>query len=157
MFMPFKSSVLRYGSYDRRLEAYLRAFVNFEQSDWARLLPMAQFAYFVNYEQEDWARFLPMAEFPLFQQSGTPASPYYPLQSQSSSSGPLYPAPKHSDTSRYLLSLRPFTGTSLNNKLWDLAQPDLACSKARRDFPTVDKIFNPRDLNSNALSRINNT
>ena len=27
------------------IEAYLRAFVNFEQNDWARLLPMAEFAY----------------------------------------------------------------------------------------------------------------
>ena len=27
------------------IEAYLRAFVNFEQSYWARLLPMAEFAY----------------------------------------------------------------------------------------------------------------
>ena len=27
------------------MEAYLRAFVNFEQNDWARLLPMAKFAY----------------------------------------------------------------------------------------------------------------
>ncbi len=27
------------------IEAYLRAFVNFEQDDWARLLPMAKFAY----------------------------------------------------------------------------------------------------------------
>ncbi len=27
------------------MEAYLRAFVNFEQDDWARLLPMAKFAY----------------------------------------------------------------------------------------------------------------
>ncbi len=27
------------------MEAYLRAFVNFEQDDWARLLPMAEFAY----------------------------------------------------------------------------------------------------------------
>ena len=27
------------------MEAYLRAFVNFEQNDWARLLPMAEFAY----------------------------------------------------------------------------------------------------------------
>ena len=27
------------------MEAYLRAFVNFEQNDWARLLPMADFAY----------------------------------------------------------------------------------------------------------------
>ena len=27
------------------MEAYLWAFVNFEQNDWARLLPMAEFAY----------------------------------------------------------------------------------------------------------------
>ena len=27
------------------MEAYLRAFVNFEENDWARLLPMAEFAY----------------------------------------------------------------------------------------------------------------
>ncbi len=27
------------------MEAYLRAFVNWEQDDWARLLPMAEFAY----------------------------------------------------------------------------------------------------------------
>ena len=27
------------------MEAYLRAFVNFEQNDWARLFPMAEFAY----------------------------------------------------------------------------------------------------------------
>ena len=27
------------------MEAYLKAFVNFEQNDWARLLPMAEFAY----------------------------------------------------------------------------------------------------------------
>ena len=27
------------------MEAYLRAFVNFKQNDWARLLPMAKFAY----------------------------------------------------------------------------------------------------------------
>ena len=27
------------------MEAYLRAFVNFEQNDWARLLPMEEFAY----------------------------------------------------------------------------------------------------------------
>ena len=27
------------------MEAYLRAFVNFEQNDWARLLPMAEFVY----------------------------------------------------------------------------------------------------------------
>ena len=27
------------------MESYLRAFVNFEQNDWARLLPMAEFAY----------------------------------------------------------------------------------------------------------------
>ena len=27
------------------IEAYLRAFVNFEQNDWAQLLPMAEFAY----------------------------------------------------------------------------------------------------------------
>ena len=27
------------------MEAYLRAFVNFEQNDWARFLPMAEFAY----------------------------------------------------------------------------------------------------------------
>ena len=27
------------------MEAYLRAFVNFKQNDWARLLPMAEFAY----------------------------------------------------------------------------------------------------------------
>ena len=27
------------------MKAYLRAFVNFEQNDWARLLPMAEFAY----------------------------------------------------------------------------------------------------------------
>ena len=27
------------------IEAYLRAFINFEQNDWARLLPMAEFAY----------------------------------------------------------------------------------------------------------------
>ena len=27
------------------MEAYLRAFVNFEQNDWARLLLMAKFAY----------------------------------------------------------------------------------------------------------------
>ncbi len=27
------------------MEAYLRAFVNFKQDDWARLLPMAKFAY----------------------------------------------------------------------------------------------------------------
>ena len=27
------------------IEAYLQAFVNFEQNDWARLLPMAEFAY----------------------------------------------------------------------------------------------------------------
>ncbi len=27
------------------MEAYLRAFVNYEQNDWARLLPIAEFAY----------------------------------------------------------------------------------------------------------------
>ena len=27
------------------MEAYLQAFVNFEQNDWARLLPMAEFTY----------------------------------------------------------------------------------------------------------------
>ena len=27
------------------MEAYLRAFINFQQNDWAKLLPMAQFAY----------------------------------------------------------------------------------------------------------------
>ena len=27
------------------MEAYLRVFVNFEQNDWAKLLPMAEFAY----------------------------------------------------------------------------------------------------------------
>ena len=27
------------------MEAYLWAFVNFEQNDWVRLLPMAEFAY----------------------------------------------------------------------------------------------------------------
>ena len=27
------------------MEAYLRAFVNFEQNDWAELLPMAKFVY----------------------------------------------------------------------------------------------------------------
>ncbi len=27
------------------MQAYLQAFVNFEQDDWARLLPMAEFAY----------------------------------------------------------------------------------------------------------------
>ena len=27
------------------MEVYLRAFVNFEQNNWARLLPMAEFAY----------------------------------------------------------------------------------------------------------------
>ena len=27
------------------MDAYLRAFVNFEQNDWARLLPMAEFTY----------------------------------------------------------------------------------------------------------------
>ncbi len=27
------------------MEAYLRAFVNWEQDDWARLLPMAEFVY----------------------------------------------------------------------------------------------------------------
>ncbi len=27
------------------MEAYLQAFVNFEQNDWARLLPLAEFAY----------------------------------------------------------------------------------------------------------------
>ena len=27
------------------IEAYFQAFVNFEQNDWARLLPMAEFAY----------------------------------------------------------------------------------------------------------------
>ncbi len=27
------------------MKAYLRAFVNFEQNDWAKLLPMAEFAY----------------------------------------------------------------------------------------------------------------
>ena len=27
------------------MEAYLRVFVNFKQNDWARLLPMAEFAY----------------------------------------------------------------------------------------------------------------
>ena len=27
------------------MKAYLKAFVNFEQNDWARLLPMAEFAY----------------------------------------------------------------------------------------------------------------
>ena len=27
------------------MEVYLQAFVNFEQNDWARLLPMAEFAY----------------------------------------------------------------------------------------------------------------
>ena len=27
------------------MEAYLQAFVNFEQNDWAQLLPMAEFAY----------------------------------------------------------------------------------------------------------------
>ncbi len=28
-----------------KMEAYLRAFVNWEQDDWARLLPIAEFAY----------------------------------------------------------------------------------------------------------------
>ena len=28
-----------------KMEAYLQAFINFEQNDWARLLPMAKFAY----------------------------------------------------------------------------------------------------------------
>ena len=28
-----------------RIEAYLRAFVNFKQNDWAKLLPMAKFVY----------------------------------------------------------------------------------------------------------------
>ena len=27
------------------MEAYLRVFVNFEQNDWARILPMAEFTY----------------------------------------------------------------------------------------------------------------
>ena len=27
------------------MEAYLRVFINFEQNDWARLLPMVEFAY----------------------------------------------------------------------------------------------------------------
>ncbi len=27
------------------MEEYLRAFVNWEQDDWARLLPMAEFSY----------------------------------------------------------------------------------------------------------------
>ena len=27
------------------MEAYLQAFINFEQNDWARLIPMAEFAY----------------------------------------------------------------------------------------------------------------
>ena len=27
------------------MEAYFRVFVNFEQNDWAKLLPMAEFAY----------------------------------------------------------------------------------------------------------------
>ena len=27
------------------MEAYLQTFVNFEQNDWARFLPMAEFAY----------------------------------------------------------------------------------------------------------------
>ncbi len=27
------------------MEAYLQAFVNYKQNDWARLLPMAEFAY----------------------------------------------------------------------------------------------------------------
>ena len=27
------------------MEAYLQALINFEQNDWARLLPMAEFAY----------------------------------------------------------------------------------------------------------------
>ena len=27
------------------MEVYLQAFVNFEQKDWAQLLPMAEFAY----------------------------------------------------------------------------------------------------------------
>ena len=27
------------------MKAYLKAFVNFEQNDWARLLPIAEFAY----------------------------------------------------------------------------------------------------------------
>ena len=27
------------------METYLRAFVNFEQNDWAKLLPMTEFAY----------------------------------------------------------------------------------------------------------------
>ena len=30
---------------NRTMEAYLRAFVNFKQNDWAKLLPMAEFAY----------------------------------------------------------------------------------------------------------------
>ena len=30
---------------NNKIEAYLQAFVNFEQNDWARLLPMANFAY----------------------------------------------------------------------------------------------------------------
>ena len=30
---------------NRTMEAYLRAFVNYEQDNWARLLPMAEFAY----------------------------------------------------------------------------------------------------------------
>ena len=28
------------------MEAYLQAFVNYEQNDWARLLPMAEFTYY---------------------------------------------------------------------------------------------------------------
>ncbi len=27
------------------MEAYLRAFINFKQNDWARLLPMSEFVY----------------------------------------------------------------------------------------------------------------
>ena len=37
-----------YGQTERQystMEAYLRAFVNYEQNNWARLLPMAEFAY----------------------------------------------------------------------------------------------------------------
>ncbi len=32
-------------SQNSKMEAYLRAFVNFEQNNWARLLPIAKFAY----------------------------------------------------------------------------------------------------------------
>ncbi len=42
---PPQSSGVNYHGSNSTIEAYLRAFVNWEQDDWARLLPMAEFAY----------------------------------------------------------------------------------------------------------------